>query len=288
MGSFITISEALGMAAYLYPEKVGAKDLNRAMTYRELNERCCRLANGLRGLGLKKGDRFAVIAYNCVEWMEIYGAAAKAGLVAVPIMFRLAPNEYKYILENSGASAFILAQDFVEGADSIRANLPKGLSSNYVFLGEDKAPPDYFDYEELIKGGSPEEPGVEVDSQDIWVIIYTSGTTGKPKGAVRTHESCVHHYLMYNTEMGFNRNDKGLLVMPMCHANSFIFAFNFIYVYGCACIYNRQSFDPEEILRVFDEEQITFTSLVPTQYIMILSLPDDIKTRYNPGSGLKG
>jgi len=80
MGSFITVSEALGMAAYLYPEKVGAKDLNRAMTYRELNERCCRLGNALLGLGLKKGDRFAAIAYNCVEWMEIYGAAAKAGL----------------------------------------------------------------------------------------------------------------------------------------------------------------------------------------------------------------
>jgi fatty-acyl-CoA synthase len=284
MGSFITISEALSMAAYLYPEKVGTKDLNRAMAYRELNERCCRLGNALLGLRLKKGGRFAVIAYNCVEWMEIYGAAAKAGLVAVPIMFRLAPDEYKYILEDSGASAFIVAQDFVEGANSIRKNLPKNLLSNYIFLGEDNTPSDYYDYEELIKGGSPEEPDIEVDPQDIWVIVYTSGTTGKPKGAVRTHESCVHHYLMYNTEMGFNRNDTGLLVMPMCHANSFVYAFNFIYVYGCACIYNKQSFDPEEIIRVFDEEQITFTSLVPTQYIMMLSLPDEIKNRYDVSS----
>jgi fatty-acyl-CoA synthase len=141
MGSFITISEALSMAAYLYPEKVGTKDLNRAMAYRELNERCCRLGNALLGLRLKKGGRFAVIAYNCVEWMEIYGAAAKAGLVAVPIMFRLAPDEYKYILEDSGASAFIVAQDFVEGANSIRKNLPENLLSNYIFLGEDNTPP---------------------------------------------------------------------------------------------------------------------------------------------------
>ena len=284
MGSFITVNEALSMAAYVYPEKVGAKDLNRAMTNSELNERCCRLANGLLGLGLRKGDRFAVIAYNCVEWMEIYGAAAKAGLIAVPIMFRLVPDEYKYILENSGASAFIVAQDFVVGADSMRESLPKNLASNYIFLGEEKCPSGYYDYEELIKGGSSEQPDIEVDPQDIWVIIYTSGTTGKPKGAVRTHESCVHHYLMYNTEMGFNRKDTGLLVMPMCHANSFVYAFNFIYVYGCACIYNRQSFDPEEIIKVFDEEKITFTSLVPTQYIMILSLPDEIKKKYDMSS----
>jgi len=241
MGSFITINEALTMGAYMYPEKVAAKDLDRAMTYRELNERCCRLANGLMGLGLKKGDRFGVIAYNCVEWMEIYGAAAKAGLVAVPIMFRLLPQEYRYILENCGAKAFIVAADFTDGADTILSELQAELASNFVFLGNDEAPPEYRHYETMIAEGSPEQPEVAVGPKDIWVIIYTSGTTGKPKGAVRNHESCVYHYLMYNYEMEFNRNDVGLLVMPMCHANPFFYSFNFIYNYSTACIYNRSS-----------------------------------------------
>ena len=283
MGSFITIGEALSMAAYHYPAKVGAKDLSRAMTFSELNERCCRLGNALLGMGLKKGDRFAAIAYNCVEWMEIYAAAAKAGLVAVPIMFRLLPNEYRYVLENSGSRAFVIGQDFVEGANSIRDKLPKDLASNYIFLG-DETPSDYISYEQLMQSSSGDQPPIDVKPEDTWVIIYTSGTTGKPKGAVRSHESCVFHYLMYNNEMGFNRDDTGLLVMPMCHANSFFYCFNFTYDYATACVYSRKSFDPEEVLRVFDEEKITFTSLVPTQYIMILSLADQIKKRYDVGS----
>lgn len=281
MGSFMTINEALSMAAYHYPDKTGIKDLNRSMTFSEFNERCCRLANGLLDMGLRKGDRFAAIAHNCVEWMEIYGAAAKAGLVAVPIMFRLIPNEYLYILKNSGSKAFILAQDFVEGANTIRDKLPKDVAANFIFLGDKEPPADYFHYEKLIKSSSAEQPGIEVKPEDIWVIIYTSGTTGKPKGAVRTHESSVFHYLMYNNEMGFNRDDTGLLVMPMCHANSFFYCFNFTYVYATACVYSSKSFDPEEVLRVFDEEKITFTSLVPTQYIMILSLAEEIRNKYD-------
>jgi acyl-CoA synthetase (AMP-forming)/AMP-acid ligase II len=284
MGSFMTIGEALSMAAYCYPAKVGVKDLNRAMTFQTYNERCCRLANGLLHMGLAKGDRFAVIAYNCVEWMEIYGAAAKAGLVAVPIMFRLLPNEYRYILDNSGAKAFIVARDFVEGASSLREELPGDLAANFIYLGEGEAPKGYRHYEELVEWGSPDEPAVMVEPEDIWVIIYTSGTTGKPKGAARTHESCVHHYLMYNCEMGFNREDIGLLVMPMCHANSFLYSFNFTYNYATACVYSRKSFDPQDLLKTFDQEKITYTSLVPTQYMMILSLPEEVKRKYDVSS----
>jgi fatty-acyl-CoA synthase len=284
MGSFITIGEALNLAAYLYPEKVGAKDLDRAMTFKFYNERCCRLANSFLQMGLKKGDRLAVIAYNCVEWMEVYGAAAKAGLVVVPIMFRLVPNEYQYILENSGATAFIVAKDFIEGANFIRGKLANNLASNFIYLGDDETPYGYLNYNEIIRLGSSNEPNVKVGPQDIWVILYTSGTTGKPKGVVRTHESCVHHYLMYNSEVGFNRDDIGLLVMPMCHANSFFFCFNFTYNYATACIYNRKSFDPEELLTTFEREKITYTSLVPTQYIMLLSLPNEIKDKYDVSS----
>ncbi len=284
MGSFMTIGEALSMAAYCYPDKVGVMDLNRAMTFQTYNERCCRLANGLLHMGLEKGDRFAAIAYNCVEWMEIYGAAAKAGLVAVPIMFRLLPQEYRYILDNSGAKAFIVAGDFVEGADSIRKEIAPDLAANVIYLGEGEAPPGYRHYEQLVESGAPDEPAVAVEPEDIWVIIYTSGTAGKPKGAARTHESCVHHYLMYNCEMGLNREDIGLLVMPMCHANSFLYSFNFTYNYATACIYNRKSFDPEELLKTFDREKITFTSLIPTQYIMILSLPEEVRSRYDVSS----
>src|SRR5271169_4477397 len=100
--------EVVAMNAYHSPNKVGARDLARSLTFREWNDRSCKLANALVGLGLKKGDRIGVLAYNCLEWMEIYSAVAKAGLVMVPINFRLVGREVQYIVENSEAKAVIV------------------------------------------------------------------------------------------------------------------------------------------------------------------------------------
>src|SRR6202158_2518812 len=102
------VGEVLRANARLFPERVGARDLERAMTFRQWNARACRLANALAGLGLAKGDRVAVLAYNAIEWLEIYAAVAKAGLVAVPVNFRLVGPEIRYIAENCEARAFIV------------------------------------------------------------------------------------------------------------------------------------------------------------------------------------
>ena len=232
MSRWMHAGEIIRMGAYFYPDKMGAKDLFRSLTFKEWDERCCRLANGLLGLGLEKGDKVAIIAYNCIEWMEIYGALAKAGLVAVPIMFRLTPLEYHYILDNSEAKAFIVGSAFTEGVNSIRSELTNIPASNYLFFGDGQAPEGYTHYEDLVAGASAEEPGVEVDHKDTWVIMYTSGTTGKPKGVVRSHESFVAQYLTNIIEFGFNRDDIGLMVMPMCHINAILYSFVFTYTYG--------------------------------------------------------
>src|SRR5712692_3725747 len=105
MTNLPNLGEILRFNARIFPDKVGARDLERAMTFREWNARSCRLANALLGSGLAKGDRVAVLAYNCVEWLEIYPATAKAGLVMVPVNFRLLGGDIAYIVENSEASA---------------------------------------------------------------------------------------------------------------------------------------------------------------------------------------
>ena len=108
LGHWMTAKDVLRVNAFKWPNKIGAKDLYKAYTFKEWNERSCRLANALAGLGMKKGDRFAVLAYNCVEWMEIYAAAAKGGFICVPLMFRLAPVEMEYIINHCEAKAFIV------------------------------------------------------------------------------------------------------------------------------------------------------------------------------------
>src|SRR5262245_52792522 len=111
---------ALGMNARIFPDKIAARDLERSMSFREWNIRSCRLANALLGLGLSKGQRVCVLAYNCVEWMEIYAATAIAGLIAVPINFRLVGPEIHYVVENCEASALIVQEELLGAMEAIR------------------------------------------------------------------------------------------------------------------------------------------------------------------------
>jgi fatty-acyl-CoA synthase len=280
MGPLPHMGETLALNARLYPEKTAARDLARSMTFRQWNERSSRLANALLGLGLRRGDAVAILAFNCVEWLEIYAATAKAGLVMVPINFRLVGSEIQYIVENSEAKAFLVEGDLADRVDGIRGNLAIA-DANYIHFGRSAAPRGYKIYEDLLAAASGDEPGLEVRADDTWALIYTSGTTGKPKGAMRSHGSHALSNLATLTNMGFGRKDSCLLVMPMCHANSLYFASAFATAGAACCIYDAKTFEPEHLLRTLAETRATFTSLVPTHYIMMLGLPEAVKARYD-------
>src|ERR1700730_7787452 len=113
----------LSVHARLSPNRVGARDLERLMTFAQWNERSCRLANALLGLGLSKGDRVAILAYNCVEWCEIFAATARAGLPALPINFRLMGKEIQFIVENAEASALIVQDELAGIVEDVRKDL---------------------------------------------------------------------------------------------------------------------------------------------------------------------
>ncbi len=275
------IGTALKTNALKYPDQLGCQDKTRSFTFREWNDRACRIANGLQSMGVGYGDRVAVLAYNRVEWMDIYAACAKGGQVAVPIMFRLTPLEYEYIVNHAECKAFIVEAPFTEGVNSIRDNLQTIPADNFISIGDGEEPEGFIDYEKFIDQSPPGEPDVPVDASDTWTIMYTSGTTGKPKGAVRTHESYTAQYLLSNMNMGVRTDDKILLVMPMCHVNSIYYSFAYTILGAPAMVYSMVTFDPEDLLKTISEYKITYTSLVPTHYIMILSLPDEIKQKYD-------
>src|SRR6202046_5264820 len=116
----------LSVHARLAPQQLCARGLDRALNFSQWNARACRLANALLGLGLSKGDRVAVLAYNCVEWCEIFAATAKAGLVALPINFRLMGKEIQFIVENAEASALIVQDELVGVVEEVREQLSIG------------------------------------------------------------------------------------------------------------------------------------------------------------------
>ncbi len=287
---WMTAKDVLRVNAFKWPDKIGAKDLYKAYTFKEWNERACRLANAMADMGMKKGDTFAALGYNCVEWLEIYAAAAKGGFIVVPIMFRLSPVEMEYNI-NHAECKLMLVQGGKDGKDGkefpwidmtnkMKKNLP--TVKNYISFAIDNPRYDGFvSYEDAIAAASPSEPATVVDGEDIWIIMYTSGTTGKPKGVMKSHRSLFAQYfiMIYDHDFGFD--DTTLLVMPCCHINSLNYSFVNTWVGATVMAYNMVSFDSEDLLKTFSEHKITFTSLVPTHYIMMLSLPDGVKRKYD-------
>jgi acyl-CoA synthetase (AMP-forming)/AMP-acid ligase II len=279
MSHLLALADAIAAHARLHPGKIGTRDSQRALTFADWDARARRLANALLDLGLKKGDRIGLLAYNCVEWMEIYVAAARAGLVAVPINFRLMPAEIAYILSHAEAKAVIVQDDLIDRLEAIRAEvqLPPG---NYLHFGA-TCPKGWRSYEALIGAASRVAPPVRVRPEDPFALMYTSGTTGKPKGAIRNHEGNALIALATAVEFRFSRNDTALLVMPLCHANSLYFGLTFMYLGATIVVDDHKSFDPEALLSTLAREKVTFTSLVPTHYIMMLGLPDVVKARHD-------
>ena len=282
MSHLLAVSDAIAAHARLYPKKVGTRDSKRVLTFGAWDDRATRLANGLLALGLSKGERVGVLAYNCVEWMEMYVALARSGLVAVPINFRLMGPEIAYILEHSEAKAVIVQDELVERIEPIRTGLALA-ADRYVHFGN-ATPPGWTGYEALIERAASTPPAISVRPEDPFALMYTSGTTGKPKGAVRNHEGNALIALATAVEFRFSRDDTALLVMPMCHANSLYFGMTFMYLGATIVVDDHKSFDPEALLATLAHEKVTFTSLVPTHYIMMLGLPAAVKAKYDVGS----
>lgn len=271
---WLHVGEVLEVNSLNYPDKLGWQDGKKEFSFSQWNDRARRFANGLTDLHVGFQDRFAVISCNRGEWMDFYAGCAKGGQVIVPLMFRLAAPEIEYIVNHSECRCMIVESPFVPLIDSIRDRLPV---STYVYLGDGPAPEGYIAYEDLLKNGSPSAPPCRTRGEDVWHIMYTSGTTGRPKGVVRTHEATMAHYMLSNINMGVRPTDKAMLVMPMCHVNSIFYSFPYSLVTAPVFIYDRASFDPEDLLGCIDKYRITFSSLVPTHYSMILDLPDELK-----------
>ena len=277
MSFWMNIGQIQKLNAKKFKDTIALMDQDRSFTYPAMNKRVNQLAHSLTALGLEKGDKVAVFLENCIEIVELFLATAKTGIIMVPINFRLAGPEVEYIVNNSDAKAFVVHDLFADTVGPIRDKLTHIPAANYVMVGQAQA--GYGEYEDFIKDAADDEPDAQVDPQDTWILIYTSGTTGKPKGVLRSHESHIAYYLNCSVDFGFNEKDVCLNVMPLCHINSIFFTFTFLYIGGSAYIHPAIGFKPEEILEIIEKHKITFISLIPTHYTLILNAPEDAKQR---------
>jgi acyl-CoA synthetase (AMP-forming)/AMP-acid ligase II len=280
VANWLNIGQVFPVNARKYPNNVAFADQDRRFTFPEANRRINLLAHALLGKGLKKGDRISCVLENCIEICELYMAAAKIGVVMNPVNFRLAPADIAYIIDNADSKALFVHDQFVRIADEIKGSIPK--IQHRIVVGRETD--DYIPYEKFIAGADANEPQVKVEPKDTWILLYTSGTTGRPKGVLRSHESYIAFYLINGCDFKFTEDEYVLTVMPLCHVNTTFFSFSATYLGGANYIHPSTGLDAREILRIVAREKITFISLIPTHYNMILAIPREERAKYDVSS----
>ena len=259
----------------LQPDKIGARDSRRALTFAQWNERASRLANALLGLGLVKGDRVALLAYNCVEWMELYVALARPGWSRCRSTSAWSPPEIEYIVAQLRGARVHRAGRPASTASSRSAPSSAIAAGAFVHFGAARAPTGWHGYEALIARGAAARARASTSRpRTPWALMYTSGTTGRPKGAIRNHAGQradlaghgARHGLHARRHRAARDADVPRELALLQRSPSPISA-------RPASSTTASSFDPEALLRTLAEQHVTFTSLVPTHYIMMLGLP---------------
>jgi long-chain acyl-CoA synthetase len=266
------IGEIPSINAKYYPGKRALVDRPREFTWKELNERINQLANALLGMGCEKGDRIAIIAYNSSEYIESIFASAKAGLIFVPLNFRLSVQEIEYILHDSTPKVLLFDQEFSDIVSALRGTFPL----KYIAIG-DKAG-EAIQYEKLINSNSVVEPceaGISVDEDDPAEILYTSGTTGSAKGVVHSHRARLAGVLTHVLSGMLNRDDVHLVnVPPLFHTAGYVWMLANAYVGASIIISRLRGFDPEAVLRTIQEESVTNLHMVPITVMELIDFPN--------------
>ena len=174
---YLNIGEILAVNARKFPDKIALKDSRISRTFPELEIRTNKIANAFLDIGVKKGDKIAVLLNNSLEFMEIYLAAAKMGAVIVPVNFRLIEKEIQYIVNNSDATTFIVQSrepSYINTIDTIRSNLENIPDDRYISLGTE-SPPEYSNFEWLVTSASESIPEITVENEATWIAWSISG-----------------------------------------------------------------------------------------------------------------
>ncbi len=260
----------LAKRAELDPDKVGLAYEDTKLTFRQMNERACRTANALTKLGVKEGDRVAILAQNCIEYYDTWFGAAKLGAVVVPLNWRLAPPEIQFILENSGARTIIFSPEYIDLVGGLRGHV---ALKDYIYAGPGDAPEFALSMSRIQEEADAEEPEWRGEGDDTLVIMYTSGTTGRPKGTMLTHANFFWASVTFRTVVQQEQEEeRTLVVLPQFHIAAMFTIPTFVH-WGQQVILMK-GFDPKVILETIEREKITGFGAVPAILSFMRLVPD--------------
>jgi len=251
-----------------YGDRTAIVFQGKSLSYNQLNERVNRLANGLTGLGVRKGDGVAVLGLNSSQYIEADFATAKCGMIRVPLRSRLTAGELLHIMNNSQANTLIVEERYINEIMNIKKDLT--YIKHYITISGSHD--GMISYEDLLAGASPDEPNIDVSDDDVYALIYTTGTTGKPKGAMQTHRNLL--WVIRSIQLDVTRPDEAdvlLSCLPLMHAPIILVLPSFMN--GARHIIHP-GFDVKKVLEAIQNERVTTVFMVPTVVYMLLEYPE--------------
>jgi fatty-acyl-CoA synthase len=272
------------LAVYGDCEAVVSGDLR--LTYKQFGDRVNRWANAMHGLGVRKGDRTAIISQNSHRMLDGFFGAPLLGAVYQPINFRLVADDFEYILNHAEAKIVIVEDFLVPAIDSIRSKLGS-VEHFIVHTDEPGAPPSgWQDYETLLADASGESPvPAEIDENETATILYTSGTTGRPKGVMLTHRNLYMNAMNSIIEFGLNHHDVYLHTLAQFHCNGWGLPYAVTGVGAKHVIVKK--YEPASFFDLLIKERMSFACMPPTMINMALNYPLTQERRRALPSGVR-
>lgn len=260
----ISLGEMLAGTCRRFPSRTAIIYEDRRISYDALERSVNALGNRLKGLGIKKGDKVAIMLPNIPEFIISYFAAIKVGAVAVTINTLSTAYELKYLLGNSDSKAFITVPSSVRRFEEIRGDLPL---VRYLIATEGKE--GDASIEETIKEGPYELEMPTIAGDDPAAMIYTSGLTGKPRGAVLTHRNLATQSRLLEDVCYGTEADRGFCLIPLFH--SFGASVNMLMILKAgASIVMMDHFNIESIFKSIERERVTYIAAVPRLFLGML------------------
>ncbi len=268
----LLIDDFLRRPAQVYPEKTAIVDGSLRLSYRRFAERANQLANALRKLGVKKGDRICMLSPNSHYFLESFFGVSQLGAILVPLNFRLSAEEHAYILAHAGVKTVLVDHEFTSVIDSIRGSLR--TVKHWISAGGGDVPrPGWTDWDGLIaRAPVTPPPPVKRDEDDVVSLNYTSGTTARPKGVMLTHRNFYVNAYNLIAHLRLSHDDVELWTLPMFHCNGWGAVYALTGLGGTHVV--LRSIDAGQIFTLIEDEGVTFACMAPAVLRAILDYPD--------------